>query len=351
VKASPRDPDAHAFVGNILEATGELVGGQHAALDEIRLARSLGRDTPGTSVPTRLRDLRLGTSEVRLWLRLGRFDKAAALADSLLLDLRVPTELDEKSQAEITETLSTIAALRGRFQSVLGLEKRFAAEYQVRLESGEHLTLPPTLGTDAITLNAYASFGVGPDSITAIAERITQKTKSLIAPAKAASVRDAILTRPFTLAAPLIGPASLASLGSNRALMVRAIRFLANNNRVSARRLSDSLVARRSEYAPGEVTMDAVYQDAWLRTAVGDSAGAASLLDNALRGLSVALPSILADPVEAACLVRATILRAELAASMRRPMIAKARAAEAYQLWGRGDPVISASLARIAQLR
>ena len=110
-------------------------------------------------------------------------------------------------------------------------------------------------------------------------------------------------------------------------------------------------MARRSEYAPGEITMDAVYQDAWLRTAVGDSAGAALLLDNALRGLSVALPSILADPVAAACLVRATILRAQLAASMSRPTIAKTRTAEAYQLWAGADPVISASLGRIAELK
>jgi serine/threonine protein kinase len=350
-KVSPRDPDAHAFLGRILEATGELVGGQHAAMDQIRLARSLARGTPSTSVPTFLRDLRLGTGEVRLWLRLGRFDKAATLADSLLLDLRVPAELDEKTQSEIAETLSTIAALRGRFQAVLGLQKRFAAEYRVRLESGEFLTLPPALGADALTLVAYASFGVEPDSIATIADRITQNTKSLIAPAKAASVRTAILTRPFALAAPVIGPGPLASLGSIGDIRVRAIRFLANNDRASARRLADSIAARHSEYAPGEITMDAVYQDAWLRAAVGDSAGAASLLDNALRGLSVALPSILSDPIEAACLVRATILRAQLAASMRRPAIARARAAEAYQLWGRGDPVISASLGRIAELR
>src|SRR4029079_13992664 len=106
---------------------------------------------------------------------------------------------------------------------------------------------------------------------------------------------------------------------------------------------------QHAEYAPGEITMDAVYLDAWLRAAVGDSAGAASLLDNALRGLTVALPSILANPVEATCFVRATILRAELATSMRRPDVARTRATEAYQLWGRGDPVISSSLRRIAE--
>jgi serine/threonine protein kinase len=351
VKVSPRDPDAHAFLGRILETTGELTGGQHAALDEFRLARSLARETPSNSVPARLRDLRLGTSEVRVWLRLGRFDKGAALADSLLLDLRIPTELDEKTQSEIAETLSTLAALKGRLRTFIGLEQRFAAEYQVRLNTGELLTLPRALGSDAITLVAYASMGVEPDSIAAIAERITQNIRSLIPPAKAESVRDAILARPFALAAPVIGSGPLASLGSNGDLMVRAIRFLANNNRLSARRLSDSLIAHHSDNAPGEITMDAVYQDAWLRTAVGDSAGAALLLDNALRGLSVALPSILANPVEAACLVRATILRAELAAAMRRPAIAKARAAEAYQLWGRGDPLIIASLARIAELK
>lgn len=351
VKVSPRDADAHAFLGRILEANGELVGGQHAALDEFRIARSLAGDNPGSSVPARLRDIRLGTSELRLWLRLGRFDKAATLADSLLLDLRVPTDLDEKAQSEIAETLSTIAALKGRFTTFVGLEKRFAAEYQVRLDNGELLTLPRILGNDAIALVAYSAMGIEPDSIAAIAERITQSTKSLIAPAKRASVRKATLTRPLMLAAPVVGPGPLASLGPSGDMLVRAIRFLADNDRVSARRLSDSLSARRATYAPGEITMDAVYQDAWLRAAVGDTIGAVSILDNALRGLSIALPSILANPVEAACLVRATILRAELAAAMQRPAIAKARAAEAYQLWGRGDPAVIASLGRIAALR
>jgi hypothetical protein len=353
-KVAPRDPDAHAFLGRILEATGELTGGQHAALDEIRLARALSRENPNSSdsnsAPLPVKDLRLGSSEVRLWLRLGRFDKVAVLADSLLT-VPVPTNVDEKSQTEIAETLSSIAALRGRFHMVLGLQKTFSAQYNVRLETGERFTLPPALGADALTLVAYAAFGVAPDSIATIADRITQNTKSLIAPAKAASVRDAILTRPFALAAPVIGPGPLTSLGSSGDIFVRAIRFLANNDKASARRLSDSLAALWSPYPPAEITMDAVYLHAWLRAAVGDSAGAASLLDNTLRGLSIASPSFTANAIEAAGLVRATILRAELAASMRRPAIAKARAAEAYQLWGRGDPVITESLGRIADLR
>jgi hypothetical protein len=47
-----------------------------------------------------------------------------------------------------------------------------------------------------------------------------------------------------------------------------------------------------------------------LRVAIGDASGATRDLDNALRGLPAALPSILKDLTLAACLVRVMALRA-----------------------------------------
>ena len=102
------------------------------------------------------------------------------LADWLLLDLRVPADLDRQRNRSAPETLEYDRGTARRLRTLLGLEKRFAAKYRVRLNTGEFLTLPRALGADAITLNAYAALGVEPDSIATIAERITQNIRSLI---------------------------------------------------------------------------------------------------------------------------------------------------------------------------
>jgi hypothetical protein len=96
--------------------------------------------------------------------------------------------------------------------------------------------------------------------------------------------------------------------------------------------------------------MDVVLEDAWLKSAIGETAGAIAILDRALGGLSKAAPSLVGSsglPAELpASLVRAMLLRARLA-DQRGDRETSARWSQAaLALWGGGDPELRAYWAR-----
>jgi hypothetical protein len=84
--------------------------------------------------------------------------------------------------------------------------------------------------------------------------------------------------------------------------------------------------------------MDAVFQDAWLRAALGDTAKAAHSIDRALGGLSRAPQNLLRNATIPAALVRVMILRADLAEATGDVTVAERWRNAAKALWGRGDP-------------
>ena len=105
----------------------------------------------------------------------------------------------------------------------------------------------------------------------------------------------------------------------------------------------------RVNYAPGEVSIDAVYGEAWLLSELGDSAAAAKRLDFAFSGISTSLPAVLGDEVQAACFVRAMLLRAKLAAKSD-PTTASKWLLAATQLWGSGEPPALQELQKVRRI-
>ena len=83
--------------------------------------------------------------------------------------------------------------------------------------------------------------------------------------------------------------------------------------------------------------MDVVLLESWLRAAAGDTAAAATLLDNSLGGLTRASPNFVARPMLAGSLVRAMIFRAQLAAKAGDAQTAAKWQAAATSLWRRAD--------------
>src|SRR5690606_36183322 len=77
----------------------------------------------------------------------------------------------------------------------------------------------------------------------------------------------------------------------------------------------DTLQRTRSMDRPGDVTLDHIYQEAWLLAAIGDSAAAARHLELPLTATTTLGTRILRDVPQAAALGRAMALRAELAAA------------------------------------
>jgi hypothetical protein len=175
------------------------------------------------------------------------------------------------------------------------------------------------------------------DSIHAVADRLEQKLAPLFPEAQLPAIRMAIFLTPLSLAAPSIGPARIAALGPSSDPFVNAARALAARNIARARAYADSIDAFHAEFAPGEITMDAVLRHGWLLSAIGDTAGAVRLLDNSLRGLSKMPANALRESI-AASLVRAIILRAEIAWKQNDRPAAEEWSRAALALWGRGDP-------------
>jgi tetratricopeptide (TPR) repeat protein/predicted Ser/Thr protein kinase len=343
------DPNAHEGLARVLESKGQIADGEISAIEEVRRARELAA-TGADTQDNYLRRIRLATNHVGLYLRMARFDDAGILADSVLKQPR-RQNLDHRSADDAALKLTIMAALRGRGLQAIELQRPSSAHHEVILPSGEAVTLQPALGADALKLEMYSEFGGPRDSLIAVIDRLSANLASLVSPREAEATRMAVFARSLSLAAPVIGPERVLDLGPTSDLFVSALKAFALHDSRTARRHLDSLTALHSDFAAGEITMDAVYRESWLRAALGDTAVAVRQLENALRGLPAALPNILRRPVLATSLVRAMALYAELANATGNREAARKWAIYVLRLWGQGDITTAATVKRMQQIQ
>ena len=98
---------------------------------------------------------------------------------------------------------------------------------------------------------------------------------------------------------------------------------------------------------PSEISIDRAYQEAWLLLAVGDSAAATELLDLSLNALPLLGTGLLEFVAQAAGLVRAMALRAELAARAGDNVTAQRWTRPVIALWSDADPELRPVVDRI----
>ncbi|MGI9043631.1 MAG: serine/threonine-protein kinase [Gemmatimonadaceae bacterium] len=337
------NPAAHETLARMLEATGKLDGPSPSAIEQIRIARLSaardGRNSPEDVV----RDLGLASTNVRLLLKLHRFDSAGSVADSALA-ITPPSSLPDSIRGRADSVVMGLAALTGRVQRVVEIENRHITEKQVHLSNGAVRAIPAEIGADANRLSIFSFFGGPADSIRMIADRISRRVTSLVPASQVMEIRSAIMGVSLATAATFIGPGPAAELGPTGHPFSRALQALARNDIRAARGFSDSLTALHAERAPGEITMDVVLNRAWLRAAIGDTTGAILVIDNALNGLSRASPNLLHHYTLPSALVRVMLFRSELAAARGDQATATKWAVAANYLWGRGDPEIVSRL-------
>ena len=302
----PASPEARETVAGLLEANGDVAGDGMTALSEIVTARRLLDPISRNDAEGYVKHLRLANAHIRNLIRVYRFDDVGKVADSALA-WKQPA-LDEALLHEANEYLWRLAAIRGNVASVIRIEQGNATRHRVWLASGPEV-LPAAVSRDVIAITNYAAFGGPGDSITTIMNRLRENVPAVVAPAKLDRVLTAILSRPLVLAAPEIGAKHVMTLGPVDDIMVRAVQAVGASDLRLARLYLDSLISVHAGTAPGAVTMDVTYQKAWLSAAIGDSLKAAEILDNGLRGIAKAPPSMLDQPVLIASLVRAMHLR------------------------------------------
>jgi len=332
VAAFPQDPEAHSALAQVLEMHGRLASSgrrERSALTELREAQRLTSDT-GTL-------LEIVVDQVRLLVKLERFDAARQLADSLLAAWPDP-------EPQRAETLAGLAALTGRGHLLAELLRRTAPAF-VPLQAAP-LPVPLPIAESALRFLAYASVGAPVDSVAALYGRVDSLLRVWVLPARRVAMRRAVLQPALTLAFPVIRPEATDRPEPGDYLADMQWRLLRGDT-ASVRARLGALRAGRAAIRPGEVDIEAVYQEALLWLAIGDSAVAGEHLANWLKSLAGSRRGLLWRAPPAAALVRAMALWAELARKQGEPEVAKQWASAVRALWANADPELGPTIRRM----
>jgi tetratricopeptide (TPR) repeat protein len=337
VAAFPEDPtacEAHALV---LESMGDLTGtaDEHSALAMIRRARSAARDT--------MQQLRLAVVEVRLLTKLEDFAGARRLGDSLLSTAAAE---DPGGAAE----LSGVAALLGQVHRVARLQALAAPDLTVESGDRQVQVRPLSLARAVFSLYGYAAFGEPADSVTALADRVERLVDAGLAAEHRDALRAVLMDKPRLWAYPLLGAVPPES-GHPGELERRMLWALSRKDTATVRAVLDTLHAARVDMRPGDVAITGTYLEGRIRLALGDSTGAVQVLGRSLNALSTLGSGLLSNVDQAASLVGAMALRADLADRAGDAATARRWGAAVVALWaGADDATLRGTVGRMREL-
>ena len=331
----PRSSAAFEALTHSLELEGRLTGAgasNSSALAALEQARALVTDT----VDAR----RLGVMRTRLLMMSGDFTGARSLADSIL------ASASAKSPAQ-AEALKALAALTGRIGRTVELLRVEAPSVRF-LSPTNHVVRPPLpVAESAQTMLGYVSFGASADSIDAAKQRVERAVVSYVPIVSRASVRDAVLNMPLTLAYPVTPALSLERAGGNGDYLLDIQRAAAKHDSAAVHERLRAIGRLRALDRPGELSIYLTYQEAWLLLQVGDTAAATRQLDASLAALPALGPYVLDYVQDAAFLVRAMAFRSDLAARAGDARTAQHWATAVLQLWSGADPPLQDLVTRM----
>jgi len=331
-RQSPQSADAYEALADILEARGEVSerSGRPSALAALITARHLSASD--------IQRLRLSASEVRLRLKRSEFSQARALADSLLANHPM-TNPDDAGE------LIGLAALTGRINQTAQL-----ARYSERTPIADQVSIPPPLAEAAANLYAHAALGACGDAVESLQGGLERALQSYVSEVKRDGVRALLADRSYSMLAPCTRAQSARRIQDTHDRLYRIQRAFAHNDLRTVRATFDSLAVMRRSSRPGDLTLDYTYQEAWLKTAMGDTAAAIRQLDLALSSLPTLNAVALKDPGVAAAVGRAIALRAELANDAHDAATTRRWASALVALWENADKPLQPTVTRMRQL-
>ena len=326
VHAFPDSAAASEALGLVLERMGQIEESgatEQSALLSVRRARALSREP---------RDqLRLAIAETRLVLKANRVDRARALADSILDAHPTPDTLEALQ-------IAGLAALAGRAHRTAQLFAAAARDSTFTSLSGVQRIEPLSLASTALALWGYAALGAPRDSITALAHRVDSLVPIWVTRGRRIEVSDALLDRPRRWAYPLLGTRPITDRRPASSYL-QLLRDLEQGDTVAIRKSLARQLALRGDSRPGDVAITGTYTEARVRVAIGDTAGATDVLDRSLGAAATLGTQLLQNVEQAAALVRAMILRAQLADRLGDRVTARRWAREVVALWSGADDV------------
>ncbi len=336
----PDDPLAHLQLANALESTGEIGApspNTPSALVEAGRARALF----GSGAPTAVR-LSLSGLLIRLLIKSGQFAAASALIDTTLGRPVVHT-------AEEGDSLTGIAAIAGRLHETFVLSTTDTSGGDIPTAEGHAYHVPPALGTAAQALYVEATVGGRADSIRAYRQMVDRLLALYASDAERAEIRNALIGRSMSLAAPIVGPAAVTGLDSTGNYLIRLEQLLAAGDRGQLRTEFKALADLRRHAVPGATSLDATYIESWVRSAAGDTAGAIIQLSQTLDALPATGNQWLSDVPLAGSLPRMMILRVDLDPRGRDPERLH-WAGAVCDLWSHADDALQADRRRMCSV-
>jgi serine/threonine protein kinase len=320
---------------NALEALAislDMLGDARAP-DTLRRARSLAT-SPGDRQ-------RLGALEVWFRLRvtipgdLRGVGEARLLADSVLA-----------AGGALANTepllLASVAALTGRAARAASLARHPRAERE--------WSVPAGLGRAVPGLLAYAAMGGPEDSIAALYETVRTAIERAVPSPDREAMRLGWLGRPATLAFPQFRLRAIGALSGSGDPLVDGLAALQAGDSAGMRRWLQRWRGAPRPANKAWRTPDALLPEAWLAAELGQRGEAIAALDATLNSLAGVAPEVLRDPVQAAALMRAMILRARLADEAGDRATAQRWARIVTTLWSGADPFLQPLVAEMGRL-
>ena len=316
--ASPTVLETHALALETSGAVQSAGSPQRSALDAVREARRLTRDS--------VQAVRLAVAEARLLLKLGDYRGTRAIIDSLLLavqDLTPPLAALLVGPALLVGRVNIAAALApiGFRDSVMEFDVREGAAVM----------------TPAWSLLAYSSMGGPADSIIALRRRVLNAIDNYVVPARRDAVRAGTLNVAAVQAFPTMGISDRHRPSAELTYLLATQTAFARGDKAAVRAALDSAWIPRRAWRAWTLTIDGTFLEASLYAGVGDTAASVRVLDAALNAPLNLDTYTLAWITLPSSLVRAMILRARLAAATEdRPMAAR-WASAVVDLWSNAD--------------
>jgi hypothetical protein len=334
VRAFPESPDALEVHALALETDGLIADGPPvgSALGSLVAARRHNRDTAAA--------FRLAVAETRLRLKLGEFTTARRLADSLL-------SATPAGSPGTAGTLAALAALTGQVTRAAGLLAQSAPSFEDR--TGAQVSVPGPVAEPALAYVAYAALGAPAESLDATGRRARAMLAAYVQPSRREALEAALFGESNILAFSVLPPASRPQMVGSHPLdpVLEAFR---RGDAARARAGLAELHSRRRHILPGSVAADATFVEAWLITQLGDSTRAAAFLDLSLGALPTQRSALLSETPQAAGLVRAMVLRADLAAAAGDSATARKWGEAVSALWGDAEVPLQSTVRRMRSL-
>ena len=340
---APASADAYEALEDILEARGDIGDRpRDRPRDKPRLISALAAAKKAKELSTdSLQRLRLTSREAWLRFKRGEFATAARIADSLLATTSSPS-LDE---ARLVVGLAALTGKVAKTAELATITRPFVA--------GLRVDPPRSVDDLAARLFAHASLGTCSDSIAQIEADLRDRIESHVAEANRADIAAAVTSRSLSMLVPCTAGASALRMRKSADRFFHIQEAFARKDFARVRVLFDALAASRIVQRPGDISLDRTFNEAWLRRASGDTAGAIRQLDQILG----ALPTISATSLfgwatspAAAAAPRAMLLRAEMAAARGDFRTARRWVQAVESLWGKADPRLRAQLRTVATL-